>query len=494
MKANTASIRPHLSGILSGPLLCFILLACPAPASLGEQGMKSLAAIAWIIMWWMTEAFPLSFTALFGIVLYGIMGVLPLSRGFAFLSSPTCMLLLGSMLLLGALKDSNLIERYTYKVVTSAFVAHSPTRLMVLFGMAAGLLSAIMPNIPVAILFTSIAVALGKSMRARPGHPLIRAMVVASGVGASVGGTGTPVGGVPNLLVIGIIASSLNYQVQFWEWSAFGMALCIAWLAAMVLFCHIFFLRGCSTGDSCFSVDVISERLESLGPVTIREKASLGVLIAALLLWCLGQPMANRFGIPALARLLDVSTIAVLCGVCLLFIPTGRDDTGRITFVLDWKTALASINWEILIFVSGVLAFGQVCIEGGIDKWLAGLVSPMLEGLSPSLTWLVLLAVSGILCQWANPATVISLLVPTTALIAAQKGINPIVACFTVGMVANLAIMFPFSSPPIAASILGSDDYASPKDFFRFSFPMVTVCVLLAWVIGMGFGPVVFPS
>ena len=365
---------------------------------------------------------------------------------------------------------------------------------MVLFGMAAGLLSAIMPNIPVAILFTSIAVALGKSMRARPGHPLIRAMVVASGVGASVGGTGTPVGGVPNLLVIGIIASSLNYQVQFWEWSAFGMALCIAWLAAMVLFCHIFFLRGCSTGDSCFSVDVISERLESLGPVTIREKASLGVLIAALLLWCLGQPMANRFGIPALARLLDVSTIAVLCGVCLLFIPTGRDDTGRITFVLDWKTALASINWEILIFVSGVLAFGQVCIEGGIDKWLAGLVSPMLEGLSPSLTWLVLLAVSGILCQWANPATVISLLVPTTALIAAQKGINPIVACFTVGMVANLAIMFPFSSPPIAASILGSDDYASPKDFFRFSFPMVTVCVLLAWVIGMGFGPVVFPS
>ena len=104
MKALLSSIRPHLFGILSGPLLCFVLLACPAPASLGEQGMKSLAAIAWIILWWMTEAFPLPFTALFGIVLYGLMGVLPLSRGFAFLSSPTCMLLLGSMLLLGAMK------------------------------------------------------------------------------------------------------------------------------------------------------------------------------------------------------------------------------------------------------------------------------------------------------------------------------------------------------------------------------------------------------
>lgn len=494
MKALLSSIRPHLFGILSGPLLCFVLLACPAPASLGEQGMKSLAAIAWIILWWMTEAFPLPFTALFGIVLYGLMGVLPLSRGFAFLSSPTCMLLLGSMLLLSAMKDSNLIERYTYKVVTSSFVAHSLSRLMILFGMAAGLLSAIMPNIPVAILFTSIAVALGKSMHAQPGHPLIRAMVVASGVGASVGGTGTPVGGVPNLLVIGIIASSLNYQVQFWEWSAFGMVLCIAWLAAMLLFCQIFFLRGCSESDSCFTLDVISRRLENLGPVTLREKASLAVLIVALLLWCLGQPMAERFGMPALAKLLDVSTIAVLCGVCLLFIPTGHDDNGRIIFVLDWKTALASINWEILIFVSGVLAFGQVCIDGGIDTWLAGLVSPLLEDLSPSLTWLVLLAISGVLCQWANPATVISLLVPTTALIAAQKGINPIVACFTVGMVANLAIMFPFSSPPIAASILGSDGYASPKDFFRFSFPMVIVCVLLAWIIGMWFGPVVFSS
>ena len=106
----------------------------------------------------------------------------------------------------------------------------------------------------------------------------------------------------------------------------------------------------------------------------------------------------------------------------------------------------------------------------------------------------MLLAISGVLCQWANPATVISLLVPTTALIAIEKGINPIVACFTVGMVANLAIMFPFSSPPIAASILGSESYATPKDFFKFSFPMVTVCVLLTWVIGMWIGPLVFPS
>ena len=172
MKTTAQSIRSHIFGILSGPLLCFTLLLCPTHESLNEQGMKSLAAISWIIMWWMTEPFPLPFTALFGIVLYGLMGVLPLDKGLAFLSSPTCMLLLGSMLLLGAMKDSNVIERYTYKVVTSSWVAHSPTKLMILFGMATGILSAIMPNIPVAILFTSIAVALGKSMQAEPGHPL----------------------------------------------------------------------------------------------------------------------------------------------------------------------------------------------------------------------------------------------------------------------------------------------------------------------------------
>lgn len=494
MKTTAQSIRSHIFGILSGPLLCFTLLLCPTHESLNEQGMKSLAAISWIIMWWMTEPFPLPFTALFGIVLYGLMGVLPLDKGLAFLSSPTCMLLLGSMLLLGAMKDSNVIERYTYKVVTSSWVAHSPTKLMILFGMATGILSAIMPNIPVAILFTSIAVALGKSMQAEPGHPLFRAMVVASGVGASVGGTGTPVGGVPNLLVIGIIASSLNYDVQFWEYSALGMVLCIAQLIAMIILCCFFFLRNCSEQGACFTLDVLREKLDNLGPVTLREKASLVMLLIALALWCLGQPMANKLGFTDLAKLLNVSSISVFCGVALLFIPIGRDDNGRIKFVLDWKTALASINWEILIFVSGVLAFGQVCIDGGIDKELAGFVSPLLEGLSPSMTWLVLLAISGVLCQWANPATVISLLVPTTALIAIEKGINPIVACFTVGMVANLAIMFPFSSPPIAASILGSESYATPKDFFKFSFPMVTVCVLLTWVIGMWIGPLVFPS
>lgn len=495
MKASSSpSTLPCTLRILSGPVVCLLTLLCPEPESLGPQGMKSLAAALWIIAWWMTEAFPLPLTALFGMVLYALMDVMPLTKSFAYLGSPTCLLLMGAMLLLGAMKDSNLIERYTYKVVTSSWTAHSPTRLIILFGMITGLLSAIMPNIPVAILFTSIATALGRSMQAKPGHPLIRAMVVTSGVGASLGGTGTPVGGIPNLLVIGIIASALDYQVQFWEWSALGMVLCIAWLIAMVFFCWLFFLRKCPAEASSFSLDVISDRLESLGPVSLREKASLAVLAAALFLWCLGQPLATKLGLPALANLLDVSTIAILAGISLLFFPIGRDEKGNISFVLDWKTALESINWDILIFVSGVLAFGQVFIDGGIDKWLAQQVSPFLAGVSPSLTWLLLLCLSGILCQWANPATVISLLVPTTAVIAAQKGLNPIVACFTVGMVANLAIMFPFSSPPIAAAILGSNNYATPRDFFKFSFPMVTVSVLLAWFIGMWFGPVVFPG
>lgn len=491
MKQPRYALARHLAGIISGPLIAAIVLCCPAPETLGPQGLKGLALVLWIIAWWVTDAFPLPLTSLLGIPLCIVMGVFPLPKAISFLGSPTMLIMIGSMFLLGAMKESRLIERYTYTMVTSSWVNHSPTKLLVIYGFSVGILSAIMPNIPVAILFTTIAVALGKSMNAQPGDLLTRALVVCSGAGANLGGGGTPVGGVPNLLVMGIVASAVHYDIQFWEWSAIGLPLAIVWLAAMIAVCWFLYIRNCPQSDACISLDVVNDRLKALGPMSRREKVTLTVLVIALLCWSFGQPLCTFFGLNALAAMLNTPFIAIAAGASLFLIPVSVTED-RITFALDWKSGVKSVNWDIIIFIAGALMLGQVMVDSHIDTWLGELLGGLLTGMSPNMIWLTLIVICSVMAQIINPVAIISLLVPMSASFAAQNGLPPVTVSVTVGMAANLAIMFPFSSPPMAASLLGSDGYVTSGDFFKVSIPLLIICMLLAWIVGMALGPVIF--
>ena len=490
MKQPRYDLVRHVAGIISGPLIAVVVLCCPAPETLGAQGLRGLALVLWIITWWVTNAFPLPLTSLLSIPLCIVMGVFPLPKAISFLGSPTMLIMIGSMFLLGAMKESRLIERYTYSMVASSWVNHSPTKLLVVYGFSVGILSAIMPNIPVAILFTTIAVELGKSMNAKPGDMLTRALVVCSGAGANLGGGGTPVGGVPNLLVMGIVASAVHYDIQFWEWSAIGLPLALVWLAAMIVVCWFLYIRRCSQDEACISLDVVNDRLEALGPMSRKEKISLAVLVVALLCWSFGQPLCSFLGLRTLAALLNTPFIAIAAGASLFLIPIGAED--KISFALDWKNGVKSVNWDIIIFIAGALLLGQVMVDSHIDTWLGEMLGGLLTGLSPSLIWLTLIVICAVMAQIINPVAIISLLVPMAASFAAQNGLPPVTVSVTVGMAANLAVMFPFSSPPMAASLLGSEGHVTSGDFFKVAVPLLIICMLLAWIVGMTLGPVVF--
>lgn len=484
-----------MTGLLSGPAACALLLALPAPEGLTPQGMRCVAGAAWVILWWMTDAFPIALTSLVGIVLYACLGVLPAVKGFAFFGNPTIMLLLGAMLLLGVWKESNLIERYAYWAVTLPFVAGRPLRLLAVFGLAAGLLSMIVPNIPVAILFASIAVALARGVGARTGQPMFRALCLSSGVASALGGAGTPIGGAPNLVVVGVIASSLHYEMEFWEWSAVGVPMSLLWILAMVGLVWLIFLRGRSgtDGQAVIPLDVARERMAALGAVTRHEHIAMGSMLLALLLWSFGQPVAGALGLPGLSRMLGAPFVALLAGCLLFFVPLRRDAEGRVRFAMTWKQGLSAINWDIIVFVAGALVFGEMLIQGGVDKWLAGLIGGLLAGLSPTLVWLALMTVAGLVSQCFSNVAVIALLLPVTASLAVQYGLNPIVTCLTVGMVANVGIMFPFSSPPTAATLMGAEGYVTDRDFLKFSVPMIVIAAAIAMLVGSTIGPMVFP-
>lgn len=209
------------------------------------EGMRCLAGCVWLLVWWMSELLPMPATSLMSIPIFAFLGVLPAAKVFAAIGTPSCMLLFGATIIIGLLKESNFIERYAYWCLNLPFIRGSVTRFLLVFTMSAGLLSAIAPNIPLAVLFVSIAVTIGRSCMLPPSNGMMRSLTVLSAVAPAVGGAGTPLGGAPNIVVIGLIAATLRHETTFWEWTALGMPLTVLTLLAMFALCWLIFpLRG----------------------------------------------------------------------------------------------------------------------------------------------------------------------------------------------------------------------------------------------------------
>lgn len=494
MKETSSPLARQIGSLLLGPLLCLIILNCPVPEGLSAAGMKHLAAAAWILVWWVSAVFPLAAVSLLSLPIYGIVNVMPPVKAFAVFGNPNIMLLIGAMLILGVWKESGLITRYTYWVLTRPWINGRPKRLMFAFAFATGLVSTIVPNIAVAILFVSLAVGMGKSIGAEPGKSNgIRALCIMSGVGSALGGAGTPIGGAPNLVVIGVIASALHYDVSFAEWTALGMPICLLMLLAMVLLAYLFFptkLHGI-IGDSA---KFIRERRAALGPVSRLEHLSIWLMVAAILLWVVGQPVAKTLGWAAGVPLFAPPSVALLIGSLVFCLPLGRKEgSGGLRFGMNWKKSVESIDWSIIIFTGGAILFGQSLVNGGIDKWIGTLLINTIGDMPPLLIWFAIMFLGAILAQITVNLAVVGLFIPVTATLAVHYGLNPVAVCLTVGIICNVGIMFPFSSVPIAAAMVGSEGYSSPKDYILYGMAVLMACSLIALCCGALLGDIVFP-
>ena len=71
MKFNSKSI-----GLISGPLAFTLVLLYFHPEGLSPQANAVLASTIWIAIWWITEAIPLSATALLPIILFPLLGIM----------------------------------------------------------------------------------------------------------------------------------------------------------------------------------------------------------------------------------------------------------------------------------------------------------------------------------------------------------------------------------------------------------------------------------
>jgi sodium-dependent dicarboxylate transporter 2/3/5 len=130
---------------LFGGLLAFVtMLALPAPTGMAPDAWHMAALIVLMASWWMTEALPLTVTALLPFLVIPLMGRMSPKEIAAAYYSPILFLVLGGAFLALAIERTGLHRRLALAVVARG--GRTPGGLLLAFMTATAILSMIVSN------------------------------------------------------------------------------------------------------------------------------------------------------------------------------------------------------------------------------------------------------------------------------------------------------------------------------------------------------------
>jgi sodium-dependent dicarboxylate transporter 2/3/5 len=392
------------------------LLAWQWPETTSER--NGLALLVLIGTLWITEAIPLTFTALLVPVLgvaLGLAGVPEALSGFA---HPVIALFLGGFALAAALSAQGIDRWIANRVLVLSGGRPLPAAL--LLSGATAVLSMWISNTATTAMMLPIALGLAGSA---PGHfPRYRVfLLLGLAWGANVGGIATLIGSPPNA----ITAAALDWG--FNDWLRVGLPVSVL-------------LFPLALGTLYFSVrpepDVPRMDPGRAEPFPHSRAAWLTLAVFALTvgLWTLGKPVAQWLGIDD-----DFDTWVALLAIALL----GASGT------VKWDRVERHANWGVLLLFGGGITLSNLMESSGASTLLA----ETLGGALPAEPWLVYVAIAAfvvILTEFTSNTASAALLVPLFMPVAEALGASPVVAAVLVGTAASCAFMLPVATPPNA--------------------------------------------
>jgi sodium-dependent dicarboxylate transporter 2/3/5 len=441
---------PHLGtriGRWLGPLLA-ILWFTTAGAGMPHDARVVLALAIWMAVWWMTEAVPLSVTALLPLV------VLPPFSGLAFgtvaspYASSIVFLFMGGFMLGLALQHSGLHRRIALSVLV--LVGSGQRQLVGGFMLVTALLSMWMSNTATAMIVMPIGLSViqaccdpreaeGAGGQAASGFAA--AIVLGIAYAASIGGMGTPIGTPPNLIMSGYLREHYGMDVSMFEWMRVAVPVLVLLLpATWAWLCFVSFRLSGSAASST-SRDVLSARLAELGPVTPAERRVGAIFALVAVCWVLRPQIVAWTGLEGL----DDAVIALTGALLLFLVPSGRPRHERL---LDWHTA-QHLPWDILLLFGGGLSLAAAISASGADAPLTAMLSGF--GTVPVVVIILLLAVlvvfSGELTSNTAAATA---LMPVLGALCAARGLDVLPVFMVATLAGSCGFMLPVATPPNA--------------------------------------------
>jgi sodium-dependent dicarboxylate transporter 2/3/5 len=461
--------RVRRIGLVAGPIAAALLyLALPHEyrAANGEltpftqAGRATLAMMAWMAAWWMTEAVEIEVTALLPIALFPLFGIMPLGRTTANYGADVIYLFLGGFVIALAIARWGLDRRIA--ITTLRMVGTRPKAIVAGTMGATAFISMWVSNTATAAMMIPIVLSVvDVALRRRTGRGLAEhggipdsdrdmrnfALSALLGVAyaSSIGGLGTIIGSPPNGILVRFVEQSAGVRVSFLEWMTIGVPTVLVFLPlAWALNTMVMFPSGMTEIEG--GREYVRDEWAKLGPLNGGEKATLAVFAVTVMLWMTAPLLAQwkPGGFAPFAGLSDAG-IAVAAAIALFLIPADRE---KGTCVIDWATA-AKLPWGVLILFGGGLALASATEANGVPQYIGSLAA----GFAGWPVWAVLIAIVALMVFMSeltsNTAQVATML-PILAALAPVLGVPPGLLLVPATVAASCAFMMPVGTPPNA--------------------------------------------
>jgi solute carrier family 13 (sodium-dependent dicarboxylate transporter), member 2/3/5 len=462
--------------LAAGLFAIILLLPTPEPVqtetkmvALTAQGKATLAALAFAVTLWITEALPFSITGLSAVSLLVITKAAPLKElvrdGFG---NEIILFFIGVLIFSAAIAHTSLLRRVATFVLYH--LGHSAKLIILAFLTVGALLSGWITDMAVAAMLLPLGVSILKDAGAEPLKSNFgRALMISCAWGPLVGGISTPAGCGPNPLTIGFLKDLAGVDFVFLDWMAIGYPAMLLMLpCAWLILLRCFPLEDISLS---ISEEEFQQRSQELGPLTKKEILVLMIFGVTIFLWIFA-PFIKGWTHGAIDYL-SISFVAITCA-CIFFVPGVN--------VLTWQEAEREISWGgILLIVTG-LSLGMAIYKTGAAEWIAWTAFHAIGALHPvAIVFVIVFGVSIMKVMFSSNTVTGVIVVPLLIALAQNLQLDPVLLGIPAGITASLAFILVTSTPtnviPYSAGYFSIGDMAKAGIWMTFAS---SACVTLS--------------
>ena len=416
----------------------------PAPGSMPQSAWLVAGLVVWMAVWWMTEALPLTATALLPFLVLPLSGIMTANATASAYYSPTLFLILGGAFIALAIERTGLHRRLALGILKRLGSGGGPMQLLIAFMLASAILSMAISNTSTALIMMPMALAVlagGESPSASSSgaiglqEGISGALPLGIAFAASIGGLGTIVGSPTNAIAVGLIDETVGVRISFLQWTLFGLPIVFlgvplaAWIVGKVQ----------RVASHPFDIAAARAAIDDHAPWTVPERRLVPLVALAFVLW-MTQPLTEPL-LPDGA--LTDGTIAVFVGLLLFVVPDG---TGRA--LLTWPEADRA-PWAVIMMFGGGLALAAGMGASGLADWL-GQSLLVLEAVPLFVIALAVVALVVLVTEFASNVATASAIIPVVGALVVALGADPLLLAIPAAMAASWGFMLPAGTGPNA--------------------------------------------
>lgn len=437
-------------------------LFLPAPGGMPAAAWPA-AGLVWLMAaWWMTEALPLSATAMLPFLVLPLTGVADANKTAAAYYSPIMFLFVGGAFLALAIERTGLHRRLALFIMGLA--GAKPGQLLLGVMTATAVLSSFISNTSTALIMMPMAIAMLRAGGVREGETggMAGALPMGIAFAASIGGLATLIGTPTNAIAAGLIEKALGTRVTFLQWAMYGVPIAVAAvpIAAWII------ARVQKLKDDAFDPAAARDAIGHSAQWSVAERRLLPVVLMAFLAWVF-QPLIE--GVFPKGGFTD-GTVAAIAGLILFFLPDGA---GRP--MLTWPEANRA-PWDVVLMFGGGLAMAMGMTESGLTKWMGEMLLPLAHVPLPVVA-LVLVAFVIVVTEFASNIAAASGIMPVVAALVAALGADPILLALPAAFAATWGFMLPAGTGPNA--LAWATGHCSMRAMVKAGFALDVVGVFL---------------